>query len=123
MQTAHTLRGHTMFAQGFSIRDLERLGRIVERLLRSGKLTDDERWAVDQSCRAATDLAHIRHSEIAKAFYARPDIEERCANSIAEWLMNNNDAKPGTVTAICGRMHVASYDRQGNLGLYPVLEL
>jgi hypothetical protein len=112
-----------MFGQGFCIRDLERLGPIVERLLRSGKLTDDEKWAVDQSFRAATDLAHIRHSEIAKAFYARPDIEARCVNSIAEWLVNNNDAKPGTVTVICGRMHVASYDRQGNLGLYPVLEL
>ena len=97
-----------MFAQGFSIRDLERLGLIVECLLRSGKLTDDEKWAVDQSCRAATGLAHIRHSEIAKAFYARPDIEERCANSIAESLMNNNDAKPGTVTAVFSRMHVAS---------------
>ena len=112
-----------MFAENFSIKDLERLGPIVERLLQSGKLTDDEKWAVDQSCRAATDLAHIRHSEIAKAFYARPDIEERCANSVKEWLMNNIDAKPGTVTAICGRIHVASYDRDGNLGLYPVLDL
>jgi len=75
-----------MFEQDFSIKDLERLGPIVERLLQSGKLTDDEKWAVDQSCRAATDLAHIRHSDVAQTFYARSDIEERCESSIDEWL-------------------------------------
>ncbi len=112
-----------MFSQNFSIKDMERLGPIIERLLQSGKLTDDEKWAVDQSGRAASDLALIRHSEIAKAFYARAEVKEQCANSIREWLMNNVDAEPGTVTAICGRMHVASYDRHGNLGLYPVLDL
>lgn len=112
-----------MFAKDISIEELARIGPIVERLLESGKLTEDEKWAVDQSCRAATDFAQIRHSEIAKAFYARPDIEERCANSINEWLADNIDAKPGTVTAICGRMYVASYDRDGNLGLFPLLDL
>lgn len=112
-----------MFAKDFSIQDLERLGIIVERLLQSEKLTDDEKWAVEQSCRAAADLAYIRHSEIAKKFYERPNMEERCASSINEWLTNHLDAKPGTVTAICGRMHVASFDRDGNLGLYPVWDL
>jgi len=48
-----------------SIQDLDRLGPIVESLLQSKKLTDDEKWAVDLSCRAATDLARIRHSELA----------------------------------------------------------
>ncbi len=82
-----------MFAKDFSIKDLERLGTIIERLLQSDKLTEDEKWAVDQSCRAAADLAQIRLSEIAREFYARPDIDERCANSISEWLVNNVDAK------------------------------
>ena len=112
-----------MFAKDFSIQDLERLGPIVERLLQSEKLTDDEKWAVEQSCRAATDLAHIRHSEVAKAFYSRSDIEERSANSIAEWLAKNINAKAGTVTVICGRLHVASYGPDGKLNLYPVLDL
>ena len=112
-----------MFAKDFNIQDLERLGPIVERLLKSGKLTDEEKWAVDQSCRAATDLAHIRHSEIVQSFYARPDIEEQSAKSIAEWLTSNIDAKPGTVTAIRGRMHVASYGPDGKLDLYPLLDL
>lgn len=112
-----------MMSNDFSIQDLERLGPIVERLLQSGKLTEEEKWAVEQSCRAAADLAHIRHSEVGKAFYARTEIEERTANSIAEWLAQNIHAKPGTVTAICGRMHVASFGPDGVLGLYPVLDL
>ena len=110
-----------MFAKDFSIQELERLGPIVERLLQSGKLTDGEKWAVDLSCRAATDLASIRHSEIASAFYARPDIQGLSANSIAEWLATNTAATPGTVTAICGRMHVASYGTEGTLKLHPIL--
>lgn len=112
-----------MFAEQFGTRDLERLGPIVDQLLQSGKLTADETWAVDQSCRAAADLAQIRHSETARAFYARPDIEERSATSIADCLVDHADAAPGTVTAVCGRMYVASYDREGRLRLYPVLEL
>ena len=112
-----------MLAKDFSLHDLRRLGPIIERLLQSGKLTEDEKWAVEQSSRAAADLAHIRHSEVAKAFYARPEIYERCSNSIQEWLAANPQAKPGTVTAICGRMYVASYDPNGIPGLYPILEL
>lgn len=111
-----------MFAKDFSIKDLERIGPIVERLLQSEKLTDDEKWAVDQSYRAAADLAHIRHSEIAREYYSRPEIEERSANSISEWLAANVDAKPGTMTSICGRMYVASYGSNGSLGLYPILD-
>lgn len=112
-----------MFAKDLDFKDYERLSHIVESLLQSGKLTDDERWAVDQSCRAAADLISIRHSEIARAFYARPDIEERCEQSIELWLVNNRNAEPGTVTAICGRMHVVSYDKHGKLGLYPIFVL
>jgi hypothetical protein len=111
-----------MSADDFSIEDLDRLIPIVERLMQSGKLTEEEKWAVDQSCRAASDLLFIRHSETAKAFYARPDVEERRKNSIREWLAENSGAKPGTVTSICGRMHVASYDHDGILGLYPFID-
>ncbi len=53
-----------MFAKDFSIKDLERLGTIIERLLQSDKLTEDEKWAVDQSCRAAAELAQIRSQRL-----------------------------------------------------------
>lgn len=112
-----------MSAKDLNHQDLERLGHIVERLLQSGKLTDDERWAVDQSCRAAADLVSIRHTEIARAFYARPDMKALHEKSIEQWLVDNRGAQPGTVSLICGRMHVASYDQNGKLGLYPILEL
>ncbi len=111
-----------MFAKDLSVADLERLGPIIEQLLQSGRLTDDEKWAVDLSCRAAMDLVQIRHSEVAKDFYGRPDIQERSENSIAEWLMHNADAAPGTVTAICGQMHVASCGEDGKLNLFPLLD-
>ena len=112
-----------MLAKDFTIQDLNRLGPIIESLLESGKLTDEQKWAVDLSGRAAFDLAQIRHSELARAFYARSDMEERSANSISEWIAANMDTKPGTVTSICGRLHVASYDANGKLNLYPILEL
>ncbi len=73
-----------MFAKDLRIQDLDRIGPIVETLLQSERLTDDEKWAVDLAGRAAFDLAQIRHSEIARAFYARSDMEERSANSISE---------------------------------------
>jgi len=112
-----------MFAKDFSISDLERLGPIIEQLLKSGKLTENEKWAVDLSCRAATDLASIRHSEVARHFYTRPDIEEQTATTVASWLADNSNATAGTVTAICGRMHVASIGPGGKLQLTPILDL
>lgn len=36
-----------MFARDFSMTDLERIGPVIESLLVSGKLTDEERDAVD----------------------------------------------------------------------------
>ena len=112
-----------MFAPEFSISDTERIGPIIESLLNSEKLNADEHAAVDLCCRAAFDLATIRHSEIAKQFYARADIMEKSTVSISEWLADNPDAAPGTMTGIAGRMHVASVGRDGKLQLTPVLEL
>lgn len=102
--------------------DIGRLGPIVEQLLESGKLTEDERMAVDLTFRAAADLALIRHSEIAREFYARRDIQERTATTLEKWLADNSDAAPGTVTAICGRLHVASMGGNGKLQLTPILD-
>jgi hypothetical protein len=113
----------TVFAKDFNISDLERLGPIIERLLESGKPTDDEVWAVDLCFHAASDLASIRHTEVAREFYARPEIQERSADSIRSWLATNGDAKPGTVVSICGRIHVVSMGMDGNLQLCPVLDL
>lgn len=112
-----------MFAPDFSIADLERIGPVIESLLDSGKLNAEEHSVVDLCCRAATDLASIRHSEIATRFYSRPDIETQFANSIAAWLAEHSDAEPGTVTSIAGRMHVASTGRDGTLQLTPLLDL
>ena len=112
-----------MFAKDFSISDMERLSRIIEQLLESGKLTADEKWAVDLSGRAAADLAFIRASEVAREFYARPDIQEESAKTTASWLAENSNAKPGTVTCICGRMHVASIGTDGELQLSPIFDL
>lgn len=53
-----------MFAKEFNTEDFERLVRIVDSLIQSEKLTEEEKWAVDQSCGAASDLLAIRHSEI-----------------------------------------------------------
>ena len=114
---------NNMFASEFSIADIERVGPVIESLLESGKLTADERSAVDLCGRAAADLAMIRHSEAAVKFYAREDVESRTANSTAEWLSLHADAEPGTVTAIAGRIHVAYYDRDGGLQLTPVRDL
>ena len=112
-----------MFAKDFSISDLERLGPIIEQLLESGKLTDEEKWAVDISCRAATDLASIRHSEVAQEFYSRPDVQDKTEMTTATWLAEHPDAAPGTVTMICGRMNVASIGTDGRLQLTPVFGL
>jgi len=112
-----------MFAKDFTISDLERLGPIIEQLLGSGKLTGDEWWAVDISARAATDLASIRHSDIAREFYSRPEIEERTSATVASWLADNPDAQAGTVVPICGRMNVASVGSDGKLQLTPILDL
>lgn len=112
-----------MFAKDFSISDLERLGPIIEQLLESGKLTADETWAVDISCRAATDLASIRHSDVAQKFYSRPDIEGQTETTTESWLVENPDAEPGTVAMICGRLNVASIGTDGKLQLTPVFDL
>ncbi len=107
----------------FSVSDLDRIGPVIESLLDSGKLTDEEHSAVELCGRAATDLASIRHSEEAIRFYTRPDVETQAAHSVAAWLSEHPDAEPGTVTPIAGRMHVASIGRDGNLQLTPILEL
>jgi len=112
-----------MFAKDFSLSNFERLGPILEQLLESGKLTDDEWWAVDLSGRAAADLASIRHSADARRFYARPDIEEQTSATIDSWLALNSNATAGTITAICGRMHVASVGPDSKLQLLPILNL
>ncbi len=111
-----------MFAADFSISDLERLGPAIESLLDSGKLTENEHWAVDIAGRAATDLVSIRHTEVAAQFYARPDIAERSADTIRSWLQDNPDAAAGTVVSVCGRMHVASHEKNGNLQLTQFLD-
>ncbi len=110
-----------MFAPEFSVADLERIGPVIESLLGSGKLTDEERVVVDLCCRAAADLASIRNTEVAIRFYARPDIETQTASSISAWLSEHSNAEPGTLTSIAGRMHVASIGRDGTLQLTPVL--
>jgi len=112
-----------MFAKEFSISDLERLGPIIEQLLESGKLTADETWAVDISCRAATDLASIRHSEVAQKFYSRPDIKQHTETTTKSWLAENPNAEPGTVAMICARMNVASIGIDGKLQLTPVFDI
>ncbi|MCC9644326.1 hypothetical protein LOC71_18770, partial [Rhodopirellula sp. JC740] len=116
------LRFTLMFAPDYSQDDVARVGPIIESLLHSGRLTDNERDAVDLCCRAAADLAAIRHSEIAKDFYARPDIQTRSADTVAAWLRDNPTAKPGTTVPVMGRMHVATYSRDGRLELVPFLE-
>ena len=112
-----------MLAPDFSISDIERIGPIVESLLKSGKLNADEHAAVDLCGRAAFDLANIRHSEVAREFYSRAEIMDKTTASISEWLEDNPDADPGTITGIAGRMHVATIRRDGKLQLAPLLEL
>lgn len=112
-----------MFAKDFNFSDLERLGPIIEQLLESGKLTAEETWAVDIAGRAATDLASIRHSEVAQNFYARPDIQGQTESTTESWLEENPHADPGTVAMICGRLNVASIGINGKLQLTPILHL
>lgn len=112
-----------VFAREISISDMERLGPVIEQLLDSGKLTEDERWAVDLAARAAADLALTRHSETAVKFYDRSEMQKRLADSVSTWLAANANAEPGTVTTIAGRIHVASIDRNGRLQLLPLREL
>lgn len=117
-------QGNTSMLSGdVTIADLERLGTVLEPLVNSTRLNEDEKWAVETAVRAANDLADIRHSEFARAFYARDDIQQRSAESIQSWLAANPDATPGTVTAVCGRMHVASVGADGKLQLLPFLDL
>ena len=114
---------HIMFAPDFSMVDLERIGPVIESLLSSGKLSDEEHAVVDLCGRAAADLGMMRQSEVAKEFYSRSEIAQHSADSIAEWLAENPAAAPGTVTAIAGPMHVASLGRDAKLQLTPILEL
>ena len=112
-----------MFAPDYSHDDVARVGPIIESLLNSGRLTDDEHDAVVLCCRAAADLAAIRHSEIASEFYARSEIQVQSASAVEAWLRDHPDAEPGTVTSVMGRMHVASAGRDGKLWLTPILDL
>jgi len=112
-----------MLAGDVTIADLERIGSIIEPLVNSARLNAEERWAVETAVRAAFDLALIRHTEIARVFYARNDIQQRSVDKTESWLAANRDALPGTVTLICGRLHVASVDIDGVLKLFPVLDL
>jgi len=112
-----------MFASDITFADLERLGAVTEPLVNSTRLTEDEKWAIETAVRATAELVMIRHSEVARNFYARDEIHQRSVENVEAWLRANHDAPPGTVTAICGRLHVASVDTDGILRLYPVLEL
>lgn len=111
-----------MLSSDVTVADLEQIGRVLEPLINSTRLSDDEKWAVETAVRAANDLADIQHSEVARAFYAREDIQQRSAETIQSWLAANPDAPAGTVTAVCGRMHVASVGRDGKLQLLPLLD-
>ena len=112
-----------MFAPNYSLDDVARVGPIIESLLNSDRLSDAEREAVDLCCRAAADLASIRHSEVAQRFYARPDVQTQSSDTVTRWLQSNADAGPGTVTSIMGRLHVASVDHDGDLQLTPIHDL
>jgi len=94
-----------MHASEFSVADIERIGPVIESLLKSDKLSPEEHSAVDLCGRAAADLALIRHSEVTQQFYERPDVTAQSGLSAAEWLENHPDAEPGTLTSITGRMH------------------
>lgn len=85
-----------MLAGDVTVADVERIGTILEPLVNSRRLSEDEKWAVETAVRAANDLADIRHSEVARAFYARDDIQQRSAETIQSWLAANPDATPGT---------------------------
>ena len=112
-----------MLAPDFSISEFERVGPIIESVLKSEKLNAAERAAVDLCARAAFDLANIRHTEVAQQFYSRADIMDKSTASISKWLTDNPNAEPGTITGIAGRMHVATIGRDGKLQLTPILEL
>lgn len=112
-----------MHAPEFNMTKIERIGPVIKSLLESDKLSPEEHAAVDLCGRAAADLALIRHSEIAKQFYNRPDVQGQSGLSAAKWLESHPDVEPGTVTSITGRMHVASVGRDGKLQLSPILDV
>ncbi|TWT85166.1 hypothetical protein CA13_66480 [Planctomycetes bacterium CA13] len=102
--------------------NFDRIGPVLETLVDSDRLTSDERRAVELCARAAADLISLEHQERMREYYARQDVSQRSADTIAAWLESNPNAEPGTVVAVSCRMHVASFDRSGRLQLTPFLD-
>ena len=95
--------------------NFDRIGPVLEALVDSDRLTSDERRAVELCARAAADLISLEHQERMREYYARQDISQRSADTIAAWLENNPNAEPGTVVAVSCRIGIGTRIAPGSL--------
>ncbi len=97
--------------------DFQKLGPVLESLVNSDRISDEERHAIELCARAAVDLLSIEHEHSRQEFYNRPDIIRVESHCIDRWLKENQNAAAGVSVLTHGRWYVSSYASNGKLQL------
>tara|TARA_R110002073_G_scaffold335442_2_gene527419 strand:- start:3511 stop:3879 length:369 start_codon:yes stop_codon:yes gene_type:complete len=100
--------------------DFEKLGPVLEALVNSDRVSDEERRAIELCARAAVDLLSIEHEQKMKDFYSRPKIQRIETQQLERWLDANKNAAAGVSVLTHGRWYVSSYEPDGKLQLTPI---
>jgi len=100
--------------------DFEKLGPVLEALVNSDRVSDEERRAIELCARAAVDLLSIEHEQKMKDFYSRPKIQRIETQQLERWLDANENTAAGVSVLAHGRWYVSSYERDGKLQLTPI---
>lgn len=100
--------------------DFEKLGPVLEALVKSDRVSDEEHRAIELCARAAVDLLSIEHEQKMKDFYSRPKIQRIETQQLERWLDANKNAAAGVSVLAHGRWYVSSYEPDGKLQLTPI---
>ena len=100
--------------------DFEKLGPVLESLVNSDRVSEEERRAIELCALAAVDLLSVEHEQTIREFYVRPDIQRIESQHLARWLDENQNAAAGMSILTHGRWYVSSYALNGKLQLTPI---
>ncbi|MDM4018131.1 hypothetical protein [Roseiconus lacunae] len=100
--------------------DFNKLGPILETLINSDRISEEERRAIELCARASVDLLSLQHEQTMQEFYSRPNIQRIESELIASWLDANQGAPAGRSVLTHGRWYVSSYAADGKLQLIPI---
>ena len=101
--------------------DFEKLGPVLEALVNSDRVSDEERRAIELCARAAVDLLSIEHEQTMHNFYRRPEIQRIETQHLERWLDDNQNSAAGVSVLTHGRWYVSSYEPNGKLQLTPIV--